>query len=329
MDSKEAKDSLGKNPRGVLFVLSFLILFFVVLELLCPLLGFFDPLFPFLVWEVRLPRVLSAFLAGSALGLSGAVLQAYFRNPLAEPSILGVSSMASLGAVLALYTGLYALFPLSLPLLAMGFAFLLPLVFLAFAKSFSKAAPLILVGIAVSSFVGALISLLLNFMEKNYALLDIIFWMFGSFADHTYQELGLVLPFWLLGIVLLLRQGPDLDLLSFGVDTAITMGTSLKKVWAPMVSGVALAVGSTVALTGVVGFIGLVTPHVLRLWVGERPRNLLWPSALGGGLLALVSDGVVRFLPTTGEVKVGVITALIGAPFLVYLVKKTKHAVFS
>ena len=289
-----------------------------------------SPEYDFVLLYLRLPRILLALIAGASLGLSGAVLQGYFRNPLSEPSLLGISSLGSLGAVIALYAGLTHYFFLSVPLLAMSMAFLAPFFFLAWKAPTRSPKNLILIGIGLSSFISALISLLLSLMDKDYALLDIIFWMFGSFADHTFEEIFMALPFTLVGLIVLLRLGPSLNLLTFGIDTATTRGLSMARLTRQVILGVALAVGSTVAITGVIGFVGLIVPHILRLWVGEEPRALLVPSCLGGAALALLSDVVVRFLPAVlplqGELKVGVVTAMLGAPFFIYLLMRKNHA---
>ena len=269
--------------------------------------------------EIRLPRALLATAVGATLGLAGAALQGYLRNPLAEPGLVGASSAAAFGAVLMLYTGASAWFPMALPLGGIAGAIIgLALVTL-LAGGGSGALTLILAGVAVNSFAAALTSLALNLAPSPYAALEIVFWLLGSLADRSFEHVRVALPFMLLGWVLLLRLGRALDALSIGEEAASSLGYRLPRLRWLVLLGVGLSVGASVAVSGAIGFIGLVVPHLLRPLVGHRPGALLPASALGGGALTLAADIGVRLLSPGPELKLGVLTALIGAPFFLYL----------
>ena len=270
--------------------------------------------------EIRLPRALLALLIGAGLGLSGAALQGYLRNPLAEPGLLGVSGTAALGAVLALYTGLSAVFPLALPLMALAGAFLAVLLVQALAGSGGGSITLILSGIAVSSLAGALTALALNLSPNPFAASEIVFWLLGSLADRSMPQLWLAGPFILAGMALLFTLGRALDALTLGEDAAASMGVTLARTRMLAVIGTALAVGAGVAVAGAIGFVGLVVPHVLRPLVGGMPSRLLPASALGGAVLLLAADLAVRVIAPDRDLKLGVLTALVGAPFFLWLV---------
>jgi len=270
--------------------------------------------------EIRLPRALLALLIGAGLGLSGAALQGYLRNPLAEPGLLGVSGTAALGAVLALYTGLSAVFPLALPLMALAGAFLAVLLVQALAGSGGGSITLILAGIAVSSLAGALTALALNLSPNPFAASEIVFWLLGSLADRSMPQLWLAGPFILAGMALLFTLGRALDALTLGEDAAASMGVTLARTRMLAVIGTALAVGAGVAVAGAIGFVGLVVPHVLRPLVGGIPSRLLPASALGGAVLLLAADLAVRVIAPDRDLKLGVLTALVGAPFFLWLV---------
>ena len=270
--------------------------------------------------QLRLPRALLGAMIGLTLGLSGAALQGYLRNPLAEPGLLGVSSSASLGAVLALYSGLSLLFPLSLPLMALGFAFIAVLLVQFLAGGSGSTITVILAGVAVSAFAGALTSLALSLAPNPFALMEIVFWMLGSLNDRSMSHVWLVLPFMSLGWLMLILSGRSLDALTLGQETAASMGVDLRKVQFLVVAGTAMSVGAATAVAGAIGFIGLVVPHVLRPFVGSRPSRLLPASALGGAVMLLAADIFVRLILPEKDLKLGVLTALIGAPFFLHLV---------
>lgn len=274
--------------------------------------------------QLRLPRALLGLMIGLTLGLSGAALQGYLRNPLAEPGLLGVSSSASLGAVLALYSGLSLMFPLSLPLMALGFAFVAVILVQFLAGRSGSTITVILAGVAVSAFSGALTSLALSLAPNPFALMEIVFWMLGSLNDRSMMHVWLVLPFMALGWVMLLFSGRSLDALTLGQETAASMGVDLRKVQFLVVAGTAVSVGAATAVAGSIGFIGLVVPHILRPLIGSRPSHLLPASALGGAVMLLAADIFVRLILPEKDLKLGVLTALIGAPFFLHLVWKLR-----
>lgn len=276
--------------------------------------------------EIRLPRAALGLLIGAGLGLSGAALQGYLRNPLAEPGLIGISGSAALGAVLALYTGLSAAFPLALPLAALAGAFAATLLVQALAGAGSSSITLILAGLAVSSFASALTALVLNLAPNPFAASEIVHWLLGSLADRSLPQLALAGPFILAGGALLLGLGRALDALTLGEDAAASLGVSLARVRTLAVAGSALAVGAGVAVAGAIGFVGLIVPHLLRPLVGHRPSRLLPASALGGAALLLAADVGVRLIAPERDLKLGVVTALVGAPFFLRLVWRHRRS---
>ena len=274
--------------------------------------------------EIRLPRTLLAVLIGASLGLSGAALQGLVRNPLAEPGLIGVSTSAALGSVITFYFGLSALFPLALPLGGITGALLAVIFLYLLTRHNTSMLAIILAGVAISSLAAALTALALNLAPNPYASLEIFFWLMGSLADRSYSHLSLILVPTLLGWWLMLSTRRELDVLALGEDTAQSLGVHLSTVNKRIILGVTLSVGSAVSVSGGIGFIGLVIPHLLRRFVGYQPGRLLLCSALGGAILLLTADIVVRLLPTQQELKIGVLTALLGAPFFLHLILKSK-----
>ena len=274
--------------------------------------------------EVRLPRALLAILVGGSLGLSGAALQGFLRNPLAEPGVIGVSGAASLGAVIALYFGLSAVFSLALPLMAiagaLGAALLLHVL-----SGRQSILTLILAGVALSSLTGALTALALNLSPNPFAAFEIVFWLLGSFTDRSMVHVTLAAPFIIAGWVMLLAAAPSLDALSLGEDAATSMGANLGHTRILIIGGTALCVGAATAVSGIIGFVGLVVPHLLRPLVGHRPSRLLPVSALGGALILLLADILVRLITPGTELKLGVVTSLVGAPFFLWLVLRSRR----
>ncbi len=270
--------------------------------------------------EIRLPRALLGLMTGAALGLSGAAMQGYLRNPLAEPGLIGVSASAALGAVLSLQTGVAAAFALALPLAALGGAAVAVLLILGLAGPRGGALALILAGVAISALAAALTSLVLNLSPNPFAAMEIVYWMMGSLADRSMDHVWLAAPFLVLGLVLLASLGRSLDALTLGEDAAASMGVNLARLRLVLVGGTALAVGASVSVAGAIGFVGLVVPHVLRPLVGAQPSRLLPASALGGAAVVLAADIAVRLIAPDQDLKLGVLTALIGAPFFLHLI---------
>lgn len=275
--------------------------------------------------EIRLPRAMLGLMIGATLGLSGAALQGWLRNPLAEPGLLGVSASASLGAVIAIYSGLAAVFALGLPLAALAGAVLAVFVVQAMAGMRGGMMTIILSGVAISAFAGAMTSLALNLSPNPFASLEITFWMLGSLADRSMTHVWLSAPFMLVGWAMLASLGRSLDALTLGRDAASSMGVDTRRVQFLAVFGTAASVGAATAVAGAIGFVGLVVPHMLRPLVGARPSRLLPASALGGAAMLLAADILVRVIAPGRDLKLGVLTAIVGAPFFLWLVYRTRR----
>jgi iron complex transport system permease protein len=274
--------------------------------------------------EIRLPRAVLGALVGASLGVSGAALQGYLRNPLAEPSLVGVSGGAALGAVLTIHLGLSAALALTLPLGALLGAAVAMLMVVALAGNHGGPVTLILAGLAVSSIATALVSLALNVSQNPFATVEMVFWLMGSLADRSLPQVWLAAPFMLVGIGLLLLLGRALDALTLGEDAARSLGIDVARTRAMVVAGTALSVGAATAVTGIIGFVGLIVPHALRPFTGHRPGLLLPASMLGGAIMLLLADVALRLVQPWVELRIGVLTALLGAPFFVWLVLKTR-----
>lgn len=287
-------------------------------------LGGRETLAALVLLELRLPRAVLGVLVGFSLGITGAAMQGMLRNPLADPGITGVTSAASFGAVVVFYFGLAAALPLALPLGGIAGAALATVLLYGVAGTAASTMTLIMAGVAISSFFGALTTLALNLSPNPYAVTEIVFWLLGSLADRSLQYVWLVAPPMLLGWILLLRCGPALDGLALGEDAAVSLGFNLGRLRLQLIAGTALAVGSAVAATGSVAFVGLVVPHLLRPLVGHLPSRVLLVSGLGGASLTLLADILVRVIPIRPELKLGVVTALIGAPFLFHLIYRLR-----
>lgn len=275
--------------------------------------------------EIRLPRAILGLMIGVTLGLSGAVLQGYLRNPLAEPGLLGISASASFGAVIAIYTGFSLVFPLALPLAALAGALGAVLLVRIMAGPGTGTLSIILAGIAISAFAGAMTSLALNLSPNPFAALEIIFWMLGSLTDRSMTHVWLAAPFMLIGWAMMALLARPLDLLTLGADAASSMGVDMRRVQFLAVFGTAASVGAATAVTGAIGFVGLIVPHVLRPLVGALPSRLLPASALGGACVLLAADIAVRVIAPERDIKLGVLTALVGAPFFLWLVWRTRR----
>ena len=267
--------------------------------------------------ELRLPRAVLGLCIGAVLGLSGAVMQGYLRNPLADPTVLGVSASAALGGVLAIYLGINML-----PFGLFGSAMLGAGASIALLLAISRGGgPIgfILGGMVLSTLAGALTAFVISIAPNPFAASEIINWLMGALTDRLMTDVWTALPFMVLGGLLLLSTGRALDALTLGENGAKSLGIDLIRLRWIIVFGVGLAVGASVAVSGVVGFVGLIVPHLIRAVYGEQPSRILLPSALGGAILTLTADSMVRLVPGTGEVRLGIAMAVLGAPFFLLL----------
>jgi iron complex transport system permease protein len=273
--------------------------------------------------ELRIPRTVLAVLVGSALGLSGAVLQGLLRNPLAEPGLLGVSAGAAVGAVISIYFGLASAVALATPLL--GLVGAIGAGAMTFALGRSGTMTLILAGAAVSSLMAAFLALALNFAPSPYAAYEMSAWMLGSLAERSWDHVLLVAPLIVAGMLVLAFTGRAIDALALGETQAQSLGVNLERTRVMALLGVALAVGAATSVTGAIGFIGLVAPHLVRPLVGHQPSRTLLPSALLGAILLLAADIGTRLIPTNTELRLGVLTSLLGAPFFFWLILRLRR----
>lgn len=276
------------------------------------------------IGQIRLPRVLLALIVGATLGMAGAAMQGLLRNPLADPGVLGVTSGAALGAVCVLYFGVAASAWYWLPAAAIVGALISLILVYLLAGLHSSMLALILAGVAINAITGALIAVALNFAPSLYAIQEIVFWLMGSLANRHVDHVFIAFPFALLGWILMLSRRRFLDALSLGEETARSLGFQHQRERGILLFGIALSVGACVAVSGSIGFIGLIVPHLLRPLVGYRPGRLMLLSALAGALLLVLADILVREINMVRELKLGVVTALLGGPFFLLLILKTR-----
>ncbi len=279
-----------------------------------------------IVREIRLPRVILGLAIGAILGLSGAALQGLLRNPLASPSLFGAPQSAAFGAVLVIALGLADVRSWALPVAAIAMAFASVFALLAIAGRNAGLLILILAGLAISSLAGAATALVMNLSSNPFVALEIAFWLLGSLDDRSFRHVVLALPFIVAGAVILWGQRNAFRALSLGEETAQSLGVDVGRLRLLVITGVALGVGAAVAVTGTIGFIGLVAPHLVRPLIGHDPARLLVPSALTGAALLLAADIAVRIIPSTSDIKVGVLTSIIGVPFFLYLIMRERRA---
>ena len=278
-----------------------------------------------ILFDIRLPRSLLAMLIGATLGLAGASLQGLLRNPLAEPGIIGVSNGAALGAVIVFYYGIAGIAWFLLPLGGLIGALVAMIIIFLLVGQNRSIITLILAGIAINAIGGAFIALALNFAESPYAMQEIVFWLLGSVSNRSVNELYIAMPFMLVGWGMMLYCGRFLNALTLGEETAKSMGFNVARMRLVLILGVTASVGAAVSVAGNIGFIGLVVPHLIRPFVAYEPRRLLLSSAITGAILLLIADIVVQILSDNGEMKLGVITALVGAPFFLFLILKSRN----
>jgi iron complex transport system permease protein len=331
-------DIAGRRRSGVMAGLVLLVLLLALVSLgigpvrLSPLtiiealFGGGSDVHQVIVREIRLPRTILAFAIGAILGLSGAALQGLLRNPLASPSLFGAPQSAAFGAVLVIALGLADVRSYALPVAAIAMAFASVFVLLTVAGRNASLLILILAGLAISSLAGAATALVMNLSRNPFVVLEIAFWLLGSLEDRSFRHVMLALPFIAAGAIILLSQRSTFRALSLGEETAQSLGVDVGRLRLMVITGVALGVGGAVAVTGTIGFIGLVAPHLMRPLIGHDPTRLLVPSALTGAGLLLAADVAVRIIPSTSDIKVGVLTSIIGVPFFLYLIMRERRA---
>ena len=282
-----------------------------------------DPRWP-IIAELRLPRTVLAALVGAGLGLSGAAMQGYLRNPLADPGLFGVSSGAALGAVISLYFG-YAAAPWLLPAFALaGAAITMALLALLVGQSGSIIV-FTLAGVILSSVAGSMTALAISLAPTPFATAQIVTWLMGALTDRSWDDVRLALPLLALGCLLLALTGRTLDALTLGESAARSMGVDPRRLQLLIVIGVASCVGASVATAGIIGFVGLIVPHLVRPFVGNRPSAVLLPSALAGALLLLLADSLVRAIPTVSELRLGIAMSMLGGPFFLVLLLRMRR----
>ena len=278
-----------------------------------------------IVREIRLPRAILALAIGAILGLSGAALQGLLRNPLASPSLFGAPQSAAFGAVLMIALGFADIRSYALPVAGIVMAFASVFALLVVAGRNAGLVLLILAGLAISSLAGAATALVMNLSSNPFVALEIAFWLLGSLEDRSVRHVALALPFIVIGGIILISQRASFRALSLGEETAQSLGVDVSRLRLLVISGVALGVGGAVAVSGTIGFIGLVAPHLMRPLIGHDPGRLLIPSALTGSALLLAADIAVRIIPSSSDIKVGVLTSIIGVPFFLYLIMRERR----
>ncbi|HUZ11905.1 MAG TPA: iron ABC transporter permease [Caulobacteraceae bacterium] len=266
-----------------------------------------------IIFGVRAPRAATAALVGAALGLSGAVMQGLLRNPLADPGVLGVSAAGGLGASAAIALG-FAARPGGLEAAALAGALGAGALVAYLAGRLREPETLILFGVALAALGGALTALILNLSPSPVAADDVLKWLLGSAADRDWSDLALALAPMALGAALCAYAAGGLRMLTLGEETAALSGLPMARLRAASVAGSALLTGASVALAGVIGFVGLAAPHIVRGSVSDDPARTLAPSAITGAILLTLADLAARMIPTAEELKLGVVTALFGAP---------------
>ncbi|WBU37060.1 FecCD family ABC transporter permease [Homoserinibacter sp. YIM 151385] len=286
-----------------------------------------DPASAGAVWTIRVPRILLAALVGAALAVSGGLMQAVFANPLADPGVVGVSAGAALGAALAIVLGWTALGSWTVAAAAFVAALgtTLFVVATARAEGRTEVVTLVLTGIAITAFSGAGLALM-TFLGDTTTREQIVFWQLGTLGGTRWHELAVLAPIALLGIVAAVLLGRRLDALALGEREAGHLGVDVERLRTMTIVLVALLTGTAVAFTGIIGFVGLVVPHIVRMAIGPAHRPLLAVSALGGALLVLAADTTARTVVPGAELPIGMLTTLIGGPYFFYLLRRMRRA---
>ena len=274
--------------------------------------------------ELRLPRAVLAIIVGGGLGAAGAAMQGYLRNPLADPGLFGIAPGAALGAVVALWFG-YTASAWLLPLFALIGAGGAMALLAAIAGRTGGIALFTLAGLMVASLAGALTALAISMAPNAFAMSEIVLWLNGALTDRSWREVWLSGPLVALGVLLLWRTGRSLDALTLGEPVARSLGIDTSRLLWLLILGIGLTVGASVAVAGIIGFVGLIVPHLVRPLTDRRPSQLILPSALAGALLVLVADSLVRILPLVTELRLGIALSLLGAPFFLWLLLRMRR----
>jgi iron complex transport system permease protein len=278
-----------------------------------------------IIAELRFPRTVLAMAVGAALGTAGAVMQGYLRNPLADPGLFGISSGAALGAVTSLYFG-YALSAFLLPAFALAGAGIAMMLLALLAGRSGSLIMFALAGMILASIAGSLTTLAISLAPNLYVASEIVNWLMGALTDRSWDDVRITLPAICLGIAVLLTTGRSLDALTLGEAAAQSMGVNERTLQWKVVIGVGLCVGASVAAAGIIGFVGLMVPHIVRPLVGARPSDVILPSAIGGALLLLVADSLVRIAPTVSELRLGIAMSMLGAPFFLAMLLRLRKS---
>ncbi len=270
-----------------------------------------------IIYQLRLPRTALGIIVGAALGMAGAAMQGFLRNPLADPGLFGISSSAALGAILSLFLGLSGFWVL--PIFALlGAALGMGLLTLLAGRSGSLII-FTLAGLILSSLTGSLTALLISLAPNPFASSEIITWLMGAITDRSWSDVYFTAPLVAIGMLCLLLCAKMLDALTLGQDVALSMGVNMALLQYLLILGIGFTVGASVAVTGIIGFVGLVVPHLMRPFTDERPSNLLIPSAIAGAILILLADSIIRIMPSVSELRLGIAMSLLGAPFFLGL----------
>lgn len=285
---------------------------------------FSDPRAALILMELRLPRALLAVAVGAGLGAAGAAMQGYLRNPLADPGLFGIAPMAALGAVTGMWFGI-AVNPWLLPLMALAGAALGMTLLALIAGRTGGIALFTLAGLMIASLAGALTALAITMAPSAFAMSEIVIWLNGALTDRSWREVYLAAPLVAAGIGLLLVAAKPLDALTLGDAAARSLGVRTDVLLFLLVSGVGLTVGAGVAVAGIIGFVGLIVPHLVRPFTDRLPSSLIVPSALAGACLVLAADSVVRILPLMTELRLGIALSLLGAPFFLWLLLRMRR----
>ncbi len=271
-----------------------------------------------IIFELRFPRTLLAIIIGAALGMAGAAMQGFLRNPLADPGLFGISSSAALGAIFSIFLGLSASIWI-LPIFALlGAALGMGLLTLLAGRSGSLII-FTLAGLILSSLTGSLTALLISLAPNPFASSEIITWLMGAITDRSWNDIYFTAPLVAIGMLALLLSAKMLDALTLGQEVAVSLGVNIALLQYLLILGIGFTVGASVAVTGIIGFVGLVVPHLMRPLTDERPSSLLIPSAMAGAILILVADSIIRIIPSASELRLGIAMSLLGAPFFLAL----------